>query len=312
MAPHHGVVAPPGACASANWPISASTPSCVRATTSSPELPASRRCTMPGRIGSPTPASSGKRASSPLTSVPVGLPAPGWTTRPAGLSTTITSSSSWTTPNSTVGSAVGSVGARDGARVDLDHRALGRGAPCPTAATRRRRARRRRRSRAAAAERLMSASSATMRSSRSPSSAAGTRSVIMARRGAAGPLGSDDSDGGVVSDGSGRRRRSAVTQRAQEQQRAADRDADVGDVEDRPPLHVDEVDDAAVEPAGDAEQAVDDVADRAADDQADGRRVQRARSARPIETSRPTTTSRASDTDDRARARCPARTPCRC
>ena len=40
---------------------------------------------MPGRVGSPTPARSGNRASSPLTSVPVGLPAPGWTTRPGRL-----------------------------------------------------------------------------------------------------------------------------------------------------------------------------------------------------------------------------------
>ena len=41
------------------------------------------RC--PGRCGSPTPAISGKRASSPLTSVPSGCPAPGCTTRPGRL-----------------------------------------------------------------------------------------------------------------------------------------------------------------------------------------------------------------------------------
>ena len=44
---------------------------------------------------------SGKRASRPLTSVPRRLPAPGCTTRPAGLSTTMTASSAWTTTNST-------------------------------------------------------------------------------------------------------------------------------------------------------------------------------------------------------------------
>ena len=56
----------------------------------------SRRWTMPGRCDSPISAISGYLANSPLTSVPSGLPAPGCTTRPAGLSTTITCSSSYT------------------------------------------------------------------------------------------------------------------------------------------------------------------------------------------------------------------------
>ncbi len=60
-----------------------------RATTSSPEVSRSSRWTMPGRPGSPpatTPASES-------TSVPAGRPAPGWTTSPAGLSTTARCSS---------------------------------------------------------------------------------------------------------------------------------------------------------------------------------------------------------------------------
>ena len=65
---------------------------------------------MPGRIGSPTAAISGKRRSSPLASVPSAWPAPGWTTSPAGLATTTTSSSAWTTGKSTGSGAGGGVG----------------------------------------------------------------------------------------------------------------------------------------------------------------------------------------------------------
>ena len=56
-------------------------------------MPLSSRCTMPGRSGGQTPsatssARSGKRDRSPPTRVPSVCPAPGWTTSPAGLSTT--------------------------------------------------------------------------------------------------------------------------------------------------------------------------------------------------------------------------------
>ena len=77
------------------------------------------RC--PDGAASPTPASSGKRASRPLTSVPSGCPAPGWTTSPAGLSTTITSSSTWTTWTSTVGSATGGTAAGSCVSSIVDH-----------------------------------------------------------------------------------------------------------------------------------------------------------------------------------------------
>ena len=76
----------------------------VRATTSRPEVPRSRRWTSPGRSGSPTSASSGNRASSPCTSVEPEWPAPGCTTRPAGLSITMMSSSLNTTRTSMSGS----------------------------------------------------------------------------------------------------------------------------------------------------------------------------------------------------------------
>ena len=56
-----------------------------RATTSSPDVSRSRRCTIPGRsASSPPPA----RPASAWTSVPVACPRAGWTTTPAGLSTT--------------------------------------------------------------------------------------------------------------------------------------------------------------------------------------------------------------------------------
>src|SRR5918994_44872 len=69
-----------------------------------PEVPLSSRWTMPGRSGSPTERISGYRASSPWTSVPPRWPAPGWTTMPAGLSTTSRSASSNPTGTTTDGS----------------------------------------------------------------------------------------------------------------------------------------------------------------------------------------------------------------
>ena len=77
-----------------------------RATTSSPDVSRSRRCTIPGRSSSPPAASS---ASRPWTSVPVSWPAPGWTTTPAGLSTTSRCSSSQATRRS-ISSAAGGAG----------------------------------------------------------------------------------------------------------------------------------------------------------------------------------------------------------
>ncbi len=66
----------------------------VRATTITPLVSLSSRWTTPARG---TDASAGSRNSSALTRVPVGLPAPGWTTSPAGLSITKTCSSSYST-----------------------------------------------------------------------------------------------------------------------------------------------------------------------------------------------------------------------
>ena len=68
----------------------------VLATTISPEVSLSNRCTIPGRMTPPMPFMSGHRASNPLTSVRSGWPGPGWTERPGGLSIT-TISSSWYT-----------------------------------------------------------------------------------------------------------------------------------------------------------------------------------------------------------------------
>ena len=55
------------------------------ATTITPDVPRSRRCTMPGRSSPPMPLRSARWCSSALTSVPEAWPAPGWTTMPAGL-----------------------------------------------------------------------------------------------------------------------------------------------------------------------------------------------------------------------------------
>ena len=65
------------------------------ATTISPVVSLSSRCTMPGRRSPPMPERlSPQWAISALTSVPVQWPAAGCTTRPAGLSMTMMSSSS--------------------------------------------------------------------------------------------------------------------------------------------------------------------------------------------------------------------------
>src|SRR3990172_4790625 len=65
------------------------------ATTRRPDVPLSRRWTIPGRAGPPI-GESPVWASSALTSVPLCTPAPGCTTIPAGLFTTKRSSSSYT------------------------------------------------------------------------------------------------------------------------------------------------------------------------------------------------------------------------
>ena len=241
---------------------------------------------MPGRSGSPTPASSGKRASSPLTSVPSGCRRRGGRrARPAcrRRSRRRRRGRPRTRPPA---SAAGRRGPRDRRRVDLDDLAPRRGAPCPT--------------------------SPTSPSTRTPPAAidgrrrrpadvgeqrddpveplAGERRRDRARRSSIGDV---DPIVGV----GGRRSPAPVgaggPQAAEQQQHAADRDADVGDVEDRPPLHVDEVDDAAAQPARRRGTGGREVADRAADDQPDGDRVRAGSSTRPTSTSRPTTTTRA-------------------
>src|SRR6185295_5488317 len=69
----------------------------VLATTRRPDVPRSRRWTMPGRRAPPIPERSAPQcASNACTRVPVRCPAPGWTTSPTGLFTTRRSASSWT------------------------------------------------------------------------------------------------------------------------------------------------------------------------------------------------------------------------
>src|SRR5215207_586275 len=72
---------------------SAAWASSSRATTSSPLVPLSSRWTIPGRSGSLPPP---RISASSLTSVGPWWEGAGWTTRPAGLSTTARDSSRWT------------------------------------------------------------------------------------------------------------------------------------------------------------------------------------------------------------------------
>ena len=69
----------------ANWATSASAASLVRATTSRPELPTSRRCTMPGRCGSPDAGDLGKAGQQPVDERAVGVAGAGMDDEPGRL-----------------------------------------------------------------------------------------------------------------------------------------------------------------------------------------------------------------------------------
>ena len=98
-----------------NWRTRARWVGSSLATTRRPDVPLSRRWTMPGRRTPPTPERSVTWRRSALTRVPSGVPAPGWTTRPAGLSTTMICGSSWTTERG-MSSGSGSAGVGGGSR----------------------------------------------------------------------------------------------------------------------------------------------------------------------------------------------------
>src|SRR6188472_235663 len=89
------------------WACSAAWASSLRATTSRPLVPLSSRWTMPGRSGSAPPPSK-----SPSSSTKVGplCEGAGWTTIPAGLSTTASASSTWTMRSSSLISRLARVG----------------------------------------------------------------------------------------------------------------------------------------------------------------------------------------------------------
>ena len=105
--PHQREVAPLDLVRPAAGPPARRRPRVDRATSSSPDVPLSSRCTMPGRSGSPTPAISGYRASRPCTSVPSAVAGAGvhHQARPA-CRPRARSSSAYTTGTSTSGSAV--------------------------------------------------------------------------------------------------------------------------------------------------------------------------------------------------------------
>ena len=217
---------------------------------------------MPGRAGSPTSAISGKRARRPFTRVPVGLPAPGWTTSPGGLSTTTTSASSYTTCTTTVGSgstpATSARGSAIRTREPSDTRSLTETSTFPSTSTDPPF------TSDAATARLTPVTIATTRSSRSPSSAAGTSISVMFTAGWSRRIGER------------LRRRASDTDHNEED--ATDDHCRIGDVPHRVPLRIDEVDDVtAEETVAVAEEPVEQVADCTAEDQAsgDGRELRR-------------------------------------
>src|SRR5690606_18961237 len=179
-----------------------------------------------------------------------------WTTSPAGLSTTTRSASSYTTGTGTAGSGAGPAGA--GASGTVISRVSPSATRCVRAVTGRPSTSTAPPSTSSAAsDRLRPVTRATTRSSRWPSRARGpaARTARAVGRGAGV---------GVPVGGGGRG--AGVAPLGPEEQRRADDDGRVGQVEHRPPLQVDEVDDAAAEePVPLADGAVDQVAQRAAE-----------------------------------------------
>src|SRR2546423_6488749 len=214
-----------------------------RATSMSPLVSRSRRCTMPGRAGSPTSESSGNRSSSPFTSVPPACPAPGWTTSPAGLLTTTRLSSAKRTSTGT-GSGPGGRSGGGSERSSTSAPASRRWlltTGCPPTSTAPSSMRR------ATSARLQPVRSARAPSSRSAANVVGTASSLT-------PPGSR----GVAA-------LVAVAPSPHQEQHGADRDRRVGDVEGWERAHTDEVDDFAAQESRRAEQPIDEVAQRAAE-----------------------------------------------
>src|SRR5690606_27581085 len=108
-----------------------------------------------------------------------------------------------------------------------------------------------------ACARLWPVTSATTRSRRSPSSAGGTTSRVRSSTGPSCPT--------ARVTGSRPLTRRALVPPGEDQQHGTAHDGDVGQVEHRPPLQIDEVDHPAAEhPVAGPEGAVDQVADRTA------------------------------------------------
>ena len=218
----------------------------------------------------PRPSRRARRRACPLA-----WPAPGWTTSPAGLSTTSRCSSSQTIARLRRAAATAPARAPS-ATLDL------LAAREPVAL---RRARRRRRARPprppARPPRASRAASARKRSSRSPAASAARHlhraATSSVRRG-------------------GRGLRSAATSAA-EQDRDADHDEAVGEVERRPPAEVDEVGHVA------QPDPVDEVREAAADQQAErGGQHRMARAGAGEEDDHPDDRGRGDERDDRRRA----------
>src|SRR3989440_6243760 len=214
-----------------------------RATSMSPLVSRSRRCTMPGRAGSPTSESSGNRSSNPFRGVPPGWRARGWTRSPAGLLTTTRSSSANRTSTGT-GSGPGGRSGGGSERSSTSAPASRRWlltTGCPPTSTAPSSMRR------ATSARLQPVRSARARSSRSPASVVGTASSLT-------PPGSRGVAALVT-----------VAPSPHQEQHGADRNRGVGDVEGGERTHTDEVDDLAAQESRRAEQPIDEVAQRAAE-----------------------------------------------
>src|SRR5579862_9606593 len=190
-----------------------------RATTISPDVSRSRRCTIPGRSGSSPPSTS--YASRPCTSVPRAWPGAGWTTSPAGLSTTRRCSSSYGTARSIASGSSKLVGGAGGSNSSSSPPAsfvlFGRALPSTRTPPPRS-------SRSAAAREPISGREARKRSRRSPAALSGTSRRVTAATAARNMLRGEE--------------------RA-EQDRDADDDEAVGEVEGGTVAEVEEVGDVA-------------------------------------------------------------------
>ena len=235
-APHERDVPAVDACGSRSARRGCRTRAAVRATTSRPLVSRSRRCTMPGRISSPTRRHLGVQREQAVHERAVGVAGAGVHDEPGRLGEHHDVVVGVAHVDGTIAGSADGRRADRGLVEDLDHRARDEAVALPHRP---------------AVDHDRVAREQRLHVGAAPTGEQRDRAVDRARRRAS----SGTAIGSSVTTRA-RRRRGGGAQRAHDQQDRADRDARVGDVEHRPPTHRDEVDDVAAQEARRAEDAV--------------------------------------------------------